>query len=112
MRRRAVAADVGPAPDFAAHQTPLAEDRVGAADRPDGHAHVEGEIALRRELCARRQHAAADVALDPVGEPHIERTRLLRQVGNPICHGNNLVHCIGLRVNVTRALQLRLRVRR
>ena len=52
LGRRPPPQDIGAAADFAAEQTALAGQRVGAPHGADGHAHVIGEIALRGQLRA------------------------------------------------------------
>ena len=58
---------IGAAPDLAADQPALARDRIGAGDRADGDADIEGQVALRGKLGARRKRAFRDAALDAVG---------------------------------------------
>ena len=91
LRRNLGAAEhIGASPDLAADQPALAQQRVGAPHSADGDAEIEGEIALRRKLCAGRQHAAADVGLGPIRQAKIEGAGLGGEIGKPICHGDNL----------------------
>ena len=75
------------AADLAGNQPAFAHQRIGPADRADGDADVEGEIALRRQLGAGGQGAGGDVVLDPVGKAHIKRCGAVIERGEPICHG-------------------------
>jgi hypothetical protein len=45
-----VAPALGAAPDLAADQSAFAQQRIGATDRTDSGAQIEGEVALRRNF--------------------------------------------------------------
>ena len=67
-RRVARIADERAAPDFAGHEPPFMNKRIGATDGADGDAEIEGEIALRRKLGSHWKRTAGDRRLDLVGE--------------------------------------------
>src|SRR3546814_10207022 len=53
---------------------------IGAADGPDGHAELPGEIAMGRQPVAGRQAAGIDVLGQRVGDAQIGRTSCRERV--------------------------------
>ena len=65
--------NIGAAADFASDEAAFMHKGIGPADRADGNADIIGEIALRRQLRARRQDAMRDRIFDAVSDADVNR---------------------------------------
>ena len=79
------------APDLAGHQAAFGGQRIGTADRADGHTQAISKIALRRQARALRQAPVGDFLGQRVDQRAIARAWPGGKIGCPHCHGDNII---------------------